>query len=182
MTRKSKLSGVRAFEQRLEFITNAVDAEMEAASLENAKALQREVVGRIPERTGETKSAFADPSAVRISRKYPGGWQFGLVSKYLRKLAWKAHFIEFGTKGYKRGEVRSYRQAVTAGSQRIGKNGKPIGRPRKNAGFITRRREVARDVPARPAHPFFRPAVEAARAEMMRRWQDALRRAAKARR
>lgn len=175
---RSRVSGVKAFERRLTFIADAAAAQLDAANLENAKALQRHVVGhmRFTDRTGDTRAAFSDPSAIRISRKNnKGGWQYGLVSKHLRKLGWKAHFIEFGTKGYSRGDKRSYQSFGVVEPQRIGKNGKPIGRPRK--GVVTRTRAVERNVPARPARPFFRPGIEAARTEIVGRWRGAVRRA-----
>ncbi|MDY6960313.1 MAG: hypothetical protein SV862_00220 [Pseudomonadota bacterium] len=177
MARKSKVSGIAALERRLSYIADAAHEQLDAANLENARTLQRHVIAHMSftDRTGDTRAAFSDPSAIRISRKHKGGWQFGLVSKHLRKLGWKAHFIEFGTKGYTKGDRRRYETYGEIEPQRLSKSGKPIGRPRK--GVVIRSRAVDRTVPARPARPFFRPGIEAARNEILGRWKGAIRRA-----
>jgi hypothetical protein len=174
---KSRVRGVDRIAARFEGSVSAVELEMAEANRDSVLIIQRHVVAGVPVKTGETGAAFAHESAVGISRKYRGGWRFGLITRVLKKIGWKAHFIEFGTKGYKVGDKRRWRQRAKAGSQRIGKNGQPIGRPRKNAGFIWREREITRNIPARPAQPFFRPGIEAARTEIRARWAEGMRKA-----
>lgn len=156
--------GLDGFTKRLRGVADAAEFEMAEANKANALTIQRHVVPRVPVKTGETKAAFADPAAVGISRdnRLRGGWRFGLITPELRKRGWKAVFLEFGTKGYRKGETRVH---GVAGSPRIGRRGKKIGT------------DIGRNIPARAARPFFRPGIEAARAEIMLRWQGALRRA-----
>ncbi|WP_127078365.1 HK97-gp10 family putative phage morphogenesis protein [Rhodomicrobium lacus] len=118
-----------------------VAAAMAASTEEAAKILQAEIVARAPVKTGKLRDAFASPAALARLRA-ASVWKVGLITKDLRELAHYAAWVEYGTKGYKKGDKR-----VT----KIGKGGK----------VSTRR--MKRMVPPRPAHPFFRPAVEAAR-------------------
>lgn len=160
---KSQLRGVEVFKQRLRKTVDAAAFEMAEANRDNALTLQRHVVPRVPVDTGATRDAFADPEAVGLSRdaEKQGGWRFGLITEALRARGYKAHWLEYGTKGYAAGDTRSY-DAVSAKGQAFRK-----------------RRKVRRNVPARPARPFFRPGVEAARAQMIARWALAVRRAVK---
>lgn len=174
------MSGVRGFESfkaKLGSIADAADFEMAAANRDNALTMQRHVVPRIPVGTGATRDAFAAPEAVGLV-DMPGGkkgWRFGLITDALRKKGYKAEWLEFGTKGYDVGGERAAGRKPDLGPQRIGKNGKPIGRPRK----LTRQRfqRITRHIPARPARPFFRPGIEAARREFTERYRAALARA-----
>lgn len=160
---KSRVRGVDRIAKRFEGSVSAVELEMAEANRDSVLIIQRHVVAGVPVKTGETKAAFADPTAVGISRKYRGGWVFGLRTKELKKRGYKAPWIEFGTKGYRKGEKRKHKIVTRTETG---------GRRRKTVGT-----EVTRDVPARPAHPFFRPGIEAGRAEIRARWAEAMRRA-----
>jgi HK97 gp10 family phage protein len=116
---------------------------VETAAEQAAKLVQAEVVARVPVRTGNAKAWLASPEALGKLRK-AGGWRFGLITPDLRKNAHYLIFVEYGTKGYTRGQTRTY----------TSKGGK------------VRTKKVARTVPARPAHPFFRPGVDAARGKV----------------
>lgn len=171
---------------------------MAAGNKEAAYVLQRHVVARVPvdmttspsrvrkdkHRVGDTKKAFADPEAVGISRqnKNKGGWSFGLRNKRLKNLGFLAPWLEFGTKGYKKGDVRTYQQRREELRPTFSKNGKRIGRPALQSRIETRKRSIDRNVPARPAQPFFRPGINAAWREIERIWQEALVRAVNSRR
>lgn len=158
---KSQIRGVEVFKQRLRNTVDAAAFEMAEANRDNALTLQRHVVPRVPVDTGATRDAFADPEAVGLSREHKGGWRFGLITRALRQRGYKANWLEYGTKGYAAGDTRSY-DAVS-----------PKGQP------FRKRRKIRRDIPARPARPFFRPGVAAARAEMLARWALAVKRAVK---
>ena len=112
---------------------------------EAARAVQAEVVARVPVRTGKAKAWLASPEALGKLHK-DGAWRFGLITPELRRNAHYLIFVEYGTKGYARGALRSY---VTKGGK-------------------VRTQRVKKAVPARPAHPFFRPGVDAARARVSR--------------
>jgi HK97 gp10 family phage protein len=116
---------------------------VETVTEQAAKLVQAEVVSRVPVRTGRAKAWLASPEALGKLRK-AGGWRFGLITPELRKNAHYLIFVEYGTKGYRRGQVRTY----------------------KTKGGKLRTKKVAKGVPARPAHPFFRPGVDAARGKV----------------
>lgn len=116
---------------------------VETAVEQAAKLVQAEVVARVPVRTGKAKAWLASDEAIGKLNK-AGGYRFGLITPELRRNAHYLIFVEYGTKGYARGRVRSY--TTKGGKVRTKKAGKPI--------------------PARPAHPFFRPGVDAARGKV----------------
>jgi HK97 gp10 family phage protein len=87
--------------------------------------------------TGNGRATLLDPAAVKVDRETLRG-EFGLITPELRKRAWYLSFVEWGTKAY------------PAGGKRI--SGMYRGR--------FRFRKVARTVPARPAKPFMKPALD----------------------
>ena len=109
-----------------------VELAVEAAGKEAALILQQEVVARAPVKTGNLRDTFASAEAIAPLRK-PGLYRFGLITPALRKRAFYAKYVEFGTKG------------------NLG------AKPKKGA---------KRKIGPHPAHPFFRPGVEAARARI----------------
>lgn len=131
---------VDRFEEARERLLPTLDEASEAA----AKILQREVVARVPVKTGKLRAFFASPAAISKSWKYQHAYVYGLTKELLRGDAYYAVFVEYGTKGYTRGSTRSW---TTKGGK-------------------VKTKKVTRAVPARPAHPFFRPAVDAARARI----------------
>ena len=159
---RSRIIGLDKFKAELNRKVEAADLEMAAANRDAALIIQRHVVPRVPVKTGQTRDAFASPEAVGLSRTFKGGWRFGLLTPELRKKGYKAHWIEFGTKGYSKGQKRVYSRT-------------------ERGQVVTRTRKVSRDVPAHPAQPFFRPGVEAARAEIEERYALAVLRALKKR-
>jgi HK97 gp10 family phage protein len=102
------------------------------------RAVQEEVVARCPVLTGNLKENFS--SADAIGRSKDSIWLFGLLTKAAQKAAFYWKFVEYGTKGgeaHKRGEM--------------GARGRRF-----------RKTSAARK--PRPAHPFMRPGILAARA------------------
>jgi HK97 gp10 family phage protein len=114
-----------------------------AATLrECAEAVQAEIVKAAPVDDGGLKAAFASPDAL-VQDKKTGFWAVGLFTTALGRAAYYWKFVEYGTKGYARGEYRA------SGKDKNGQQ---------------KRQRMKRAVPPRPAHPFVRPAVAAARA------------------
>lgn len=159
---ESRIRGLAAFKEELNRKGEAITVEMAAANRDAALILQSHVVPRVPVNTGQTRDAFADPSAVGLSRQSKGGWRFGLITPELRKRGYKAPWIEYGTKGYAKGTKRVYERTER-------------GRE------VTRTKKISREVPPRPAQPFFRPGIEAAREEIAARYKLAMKRALKKR-
>ena len=159
MLAKSRVRGVDALKDRLTKAGDRLDFEMAAANEQAALIMQRSVVPRVPVKTGATRDAFADSAAIGQSRKYKGGWVFGLITKALRGRGYKARWLEYGTKGYRSGERRVYLRRNAKGE------------------LVEAKVKIKRDIPARPARPFFRPGVEAALVEIKELWRKAMERA-----
>lgn len=108
---------------------------------DEAKAAQKEAAELVPVNTGRGRSAILSPDAIRVDRSPDTGGKrvtFGFITRAMRDAAYYLFWIEFGTKSYQAGDKRS------SGVDRRGRQ---------------RFRKVKRYVPARPAQPFFRPAV-----------------------
>jgi HK97 gp10 family phage protein len=116
---------------------------VETAAEQAAKTVQAEIVARVPVRTGKAKAWLASDEALGKLHK-AGAWRFGLITPELRRNAHYLIFVEYGTKGYIRGQMRSY---TTKGGK-------------------VRAKKVSKPIPARPAHPFFRPGLDAARGKV----------------
>jgi hypothetical protein len=153
--------GMDTLEKNLDLVAEGLGFSMIAANKEAALLMQQEVVSRVPVHTGETRDAFASPDAVGPAvdpntRFSQYGYVFGLRTAALRAKGYKAIWIEFGTKGYARGEKRYYL------------------RKDKNGRFVRRYTKIRRNVPPRPAHPFFRPGIAAAVRELTNHWEGAI--------
>lgn len=114
--------------------------EIAEALDKSIRMVQASAVAFAPSDTGNLKRTLAMKGAIG---KRDGGLrvEFGLRTRRLQKKAFYASFVEFGTKGYRAGSVRV--------SGRKGKNG---------AAYF---KGVDKDIPARPAQPFLRPAFDA---------------------
>lgn len=103
-----------------------------------AREFQADLVATCPVSEGDLRQALSSPDAVRVKRGRDGVTiEVGLITPEQKKLAFYAFFVEFGTKGY------------SAGQRRFS------GKTKRGQARFTR---IKRDIPARPAHPFFRPA------------------------
>lgn len=111
-------------------VVNVEDA-LEADML----ATQREAVELCPVHTGKGRDLLASPAALTSESAGPGQrrWTFRVPPEAFYLL-----FVEFGTKSYEAGDVRS------AGKDKRGNK---------------RTAKVKRSRPAHRAYPFFRPAV-----------------------
>ena len=103
------------------------------------KEMQATAVQLVPKRTGNLAELLAGDDA--IEKKRQGGkvsWRFGFLSAEAKRKGWYWRFVEFGTRGYEKGEQRR------AGVDKHGRR---------------RTQKVARRVPPRKAQPYLRPAM-----------------------
>lgn len=144
------------------------------------RELQRDVVATARRDSGQMAAAFADAEALAFKRDSRGNiikGRFGLLNNRLGRLGYYAFFVEFGTKGYQAGGVRyagKYRSAVGGWfyidpatfrgrperfEQRTITNARGQERHQARRIDAARFETLRRTIPARPAHPFIRPAA-----------------------
>ncbi len=138
--------GGGGFAARAEQARKNLEANVKEANEQAAKIIQEEVVARCPVKTGKLRSLFASSDAIQSSWKYRGGFVFGLVTPQLKGDGYYARFVEYGTKGYHKGELRY------------------AGRDKKTGRI--KWKKMKRAILSHPAHPFFRPGVAAGRARV----------------
>lgn len=126
--------------QRFTDLAQRIPLAVDEVAKAEALALQAEVVRRVPRRTGKLAALFASGEALAPLNK-KGAYRFGIITPGLRRAGHYAWFVEYGTKGYALGSRRVYRTA--SGKARV--------------------KKVKKDIPPRPAQPFFRPALDAVR-------------------
>ncbi len=105
---------------------------------EKVREMQDTAVGLAPRRTGNLADTLARPDA--IEKTLDEGkvrWRFGFLTEEAKQRAWYWYFVEFGTRAYQAGQRRS------AGVDAKGRR---------------RFSKVSRNVPARRAQPYLRPA------------------------
>lgn len=149
----SGILGLAAIEQRLKTYQEAVQKRLDEKVAEAARQMQKDLVALVPVRSGRLRAALASDEAVKIEDK--GGRAsatVGFITKRLQKEHFTAYFVEFGNKAYQKGSRRS------AGKDKKGRR-------------VDRR--VNRTIPARPARPFFRPALKMLRENMIRMRREA---------
>lgn len=149
---RSRITGFPKLRQKLKRAPEAIRAGVAKAIEESIKDVQRRAVALAPVDTGNLRDTLASKQAIGFKEKGMRA-EFGLRTKSIRKRAYYAHMVEFGTKGYKAGDKR-----------RSGKTAKGKDRMQR----------VNKDVPARPAQPFMRPAFEMARPGIRLRIRKAL--------
>lgn len=133
-----------------------MNERLEAAVLE----LQRDTAARVPVDTGQGRDTILMPDAIRRDGAGTPNprWTFGFLTDAMKKRAYYLFWVEFGTKAYRKGEKR------VAGRTRAAAGVRPrhlleeygIGQA---YGRAVKYKKLRRDVPARPAQPFFRPAA-----------------------
>ncbi len=153
----SYLKGAGTFQKRLDQAAKNIDTAIEAANLQGALIIQEEVVARVPSKTGKLRELFASQEAIQKSYKFQGGYVFGLVTPRLRGDGYYAKFVEYGTKGYYKGQFRFAGVDRRTGKLKLKKSKRPV--------------------PPRPAHPFFRPGCAAGRARIRALYEAAMRKA-----
>jgi len=137
---QSAIIGATLVKSRFAAYEEAVKLRLAEAVVTAAQQMQADLVATAPIKDGDLKAALASSDAVRVSS--PGTSrvraQVGFLTREQKKRAFHAFFVEFGTKGYVKGEKRFAGVARRTGRRKMQK--------------------VKRNIPARPAHPFFRPA------------------------
>ena len=149
----SGILGLAALDARLKTYEESVAKRLDAAVATAARQMQKDLVSLVPVRTGRLRAGLASDEAVKIDNQ--GGRttaQVGFITKRLQKEHFTAYFVEFGNKAYQKGTRRS------AGKD---KKGRRVDR------------KVTRTVPARPARPFWRPALKMLRENMIRLRREA---------
>lgn len=124
--------------RKLQALRDGLSPATEALVDEKVREMQDTAVGLVPRRTGLVADTLASSDA--IDKKMVDGkltWFFGFLTAQAKRDAWYWRFIEFGTRGYEKGERRR------AGVDRKGR---------------IRLKRIKRAIPARKAQPFMRPA------------------------
>lgn len=139
---QSFLSGVQSLVARLDAYDAAVKRNMDEMVVRaGARYMQEQIVSRVPVRRGNLRSYLSAAEAVAFKQGASGlTATVGFLTPAAKKKTFYAFFVEYGTKGYTAGESRRAGKA---------KNGRQ------------RFQKLKRSVPARPARPFFRPALAA---------------------
>jgi HK97 gp10 family phage protein len=149
MRSRSVVVGSRKLRMTLQRMDKVITREVVEVMGEYAHAIQQTAAELVPKDTGNLQEAILSPRFV--GKKSNGfGWNVGFRTKKLQEQGWYAHFVEFGTKGYRKGEK--------------------IGRSRRKA---------KRNIPARPAQPFLLPAMQINKAKFRPRLERAIDRALK---
>jgi HK97 gp10 family phage protein len=134
----SGVVGLEAVKAKLSTYDLYLAKRLDEAIEQEARAFQADLVASAPVKDGDLRAALASPDAIRIKRK--GGnsvIEVGFLTTAQKKQGFHAFFVEFGTKGYAKGQKR-FSGKTKRGYARFSK--------------------IKRDIPARPAHPFWRPA------------------------
>lgn len=129
------IARLKTFDQiAAEQVEKHMDGEMER--------FQRQLVDTVPVDSGEARSAIESPDLIRVrGRAGSKRWKLSLAAtRDIARRTYYLFWVEFGTKGYVAGSRR--RAGVT-------KRGR------------LKQKRVKRNIPPRPAQPFFRPALVA---------------------
>lgn len=160
---KSKLTGAEGVIQNFIEIPDNVRGALGDTLHEAGALIQSTAVALVPRDSGNLAEVLGRGDAIKVDEAAIR-LEVGLITPQQKKDGWYAHFVEFGTKGYKAGQKR------IAGRTRAGKGVRrasegtaqydPNNPRARNLGASLKFRKVTRDVPARPARPFLRPAME----------------------
>lgn len=179
----SFVDGAEALNEKLKHFSEHFADYMDPRIEAGVQEMQQVAADLVPVDTGQGREGILMPDAIkrqpRTSRTGPvARWTFGLaLSKAQAALTYYLFWREFGTKGYTAGDERSagvYKRAgvgnwrwVSAKKPRdearneyreaVRENGS-IGLQARLTDF-RRYQKVKVNIPARPATPFFRPAV-----------------------
>lgn len=148
----SRIEGFEQFRSRLKLFEDDVAANVGAACEAEIRAMQIEAADLVPVDTGDGREALLMPEALRVEKSPDGNGKrfvYGFLTDRMKKKGFHLFWVEFGTKGYLAGQRR------VTGKSKTGR---------------IKDRKVKRNVPPRPAQPFWRPAE----ANMWRRLQSRL--------
>lgn len=154
----SAVAGLERVKSRLARLGEFANERLEQAIEQGAKKMQSDMVAIAPRRTGKLRSLLASNDALRVIRsRGKTRAEVGFRTPAMRKAGFMYFFVETGTKGYEAGWQRR------AGTDKRGRK---------------RYQRIKRRVPARPAQPFFRPALVNLQRNMARLRKEAWARAA----
>ena len=153
----SAVVGLDAVKGKLSSLDRLVKQRLDEAVEAGARQMQSDMVALVPRRTGRLVSALQSDDAVRLRRRSSGvEASVGFNTPSQKKKGYYGFWVETGTKGYVAGQFRS------AGVDKRGRK---------------RNQRIKRNVPSRPAQPFFRPALINLRRNMARLRNEAWSRA-----
>jgi HK97 gp10 family phage protein len=138
-TRRSRLSGDFKLRRVLRNIHTQLDNELKPVMQQGANKILASMQQLIPKDSGEgaaALTAFVSKSGLDA--------QIGIRGKKLNQRFFYLRFIEYGTKGY------------TEGKKRAGGRNKRVTNKADGTNFFGK----YPDIPARPAHPWLRPAYD----------------------
>lgn len=148
------IRGAGSVLERLTVYERAVNARLDAMVVTAAKQAQADMVALSRVNKGDQRAALESDDAIHIETKRGRTRaSVGFITNAQKKRAFHAFFNEFGTKEYQ------------AGQKRFSGRDKRRGTPKF--------RKVKRHVPARPAYPWFRPAVAMLRQNVYRLRREA---------
>lgn len=154
----SHVAGLAAVKDKLSKLDRHVAKRMEAAIEAGARQMQADMVSFAPVRTGNLRSLLQSDDALRIYKRHgETRAEVGFRTRNMKKRGYMYFFVETGTKGYEAGWQRS------AGYDKRGRK---------------RYQRIKRTVPARPAQPFYRPALVNLKRNMARLRKEAWAKAA----
>ncbi len=149
----SLVEGLDKVKQKLAKLDQLAAARLDQAVEIGARQMQTDLVSYAPRRTGKLKSLLQSDEALRITRaRGKLKAQVGFNTPRMKKLGFMYFFVETGTKGYEAGWQRN------AGYDKRGRR---------------RYKRVRRNIPARPAQPYFRPALANLKRNMERLRKEA---------
>jgi hypothetical protein len=135
----SAIEGLDAIKAKMSKLERYAAERLSKAVEQGARQMQTDMVSYAAVRRGTLRSLLASGEALRI-RQRRGGLEasVGFLTARMKKRGFMYFFVETGTKGYEAGWQRN------AGKDKRGRK---------------RYQRVRRRIPARPAKPFFRPAL-----------------------
>jgi HK97 gp10 family phage protein len=163
MAKKSKLVGADGVIQSFIEMPDNLRSELGEALIDAGQLIQRTAVSLVPRDSGNLAEVLNRPEGIKID--LPGlRLEVGFVTAQQKKDGWYGHFVEFGTKGYVAGQKRIAGRTRTGRGVRRASPGSAQYDPNdpraRSLGGSLKFRAVRRDVPARPARPFLRPALD----------------------
>lgn len=152
----SRITGGAVFRRTLKRLPATSRQEVAKALDQAIRMVQATAVTLVPVMTGRLRGSMLKPSAIG-KREHGMRVEFGFRTKALQRMAFYAPFVEYGTKAYRPGQYRL-----------SGRN---------KAGTRANFKKIKRVVPARPARPFIRPALDINMPAIRRLTNAAVRRA-----
>ena len=151
---RSRVIGDFALRRRLKEFPDKVDLYLKPVMQLAAQKILSDMQRLIPEDSGKGRAALtAFVSKNGLDAKV------GLNGKRAFNKAFYLYFIEYGTKGYS-GEIYRRQDASAVGGTHTHNRSAKKDRPVKNKTDGAHWFGKYPDIPARPAHPFIRPALD----------------------